>query len=641
MKNSIILLALMNASLSLAQATIENSKFPDEQTMEMLNQEALDKSVAVNAGGAFNYQGELNDAGVAVSGQYDFSFSLWNALAGGTKVAGPAIKGNRTVTNGLFNIEDLDFGVVVYDGQALWLEVTVRETGNPGSETTLSPRQSIASVPYAVQADYLASNGASNGDFLQFDGADWVPATVTPGASPWNIAGSTINYLNNVGIGSTADFDASLRVVSSGAFNSVFEGGQDMYIGFYENGVARGYIGSFVSGSAGSNIKDEDFEIGTYGSNNIGGLQFTIQNTPKMTIDHSGKVGIGSTAPLADLFVDAISDGDAFRVRVDATTKLVVNDNGGTYIGKLGVPPVDGLAVLGRTTLLDETDAALTNGSGALVVGIESGLNLVMDGNELMARNNASTSPLLLQHDGGQVRINEVSGASDASLAIYGSGALVIGNSTTSNLVFDNSEIMARNNGISSTLYLQADSGLDLDIGSSDGLVNIGGTSGFNMSIDANDIQVRSNGVVTDLFLNYDGGNVHVGSSATTTAATGLKVYGQIFVDGSVIHTSDKRLKKDIENLSYGLAEVMVLEPKAYKWKNHKQEDKSFGLIAQEVQKIMPELVTVSNDEEQTLGLSYTELVPVLVNAIQEQQAIIDEQNRKIEKLIKMIGEIK
>jgi len=78
--------------------------------------------------------------------------------------------------------------------------------------------------------------------------------------------------------------------------------------------------------------------------------------------------------------------------------------------------------------------------------------------------------------------------------------------------------------------------------------------------------------------------------------------------------------------LSYGLNEVLKLQPKAYNWKNREQNNKSLGLIAQDVQKIISEIVTAQDDETKTLGISYIELIPVLINAIKEQQYIIDKQ---------------
>ncbi len=113
-----------------------------------------------------------------------------------------------------------------------------------------------------------------------------------------------------------------------------------------------------------------------------------------------------------------------------------------------------------------------------------------------------------------------------------------------------------------------------------------------------------------------------------------LEGTGNVRVNGSIVHTSDKRLKKNIEDLSYGLDEVLQLSPKAYNWKaKPDQKEKSLGLIAQDVQKIIKEIVHLDSDEEKTLSISYTELIPVLIKAIQEQQEIIDSQNNSINKL--------
>ncbi|MCF6299784.1 MAG: tail fiber domain-containing protein [Proteobacteria bacterium] len=103
---------------------------------------------------------------------------------------------------------------------------------------------------------------------------------------------------------------------------------------------------------------------------------------------------------------------------------------------------------------------------------------------------------------------------------------------------------------------------------------------------------------------------------------------------GATIHSSDKRLKKDIIDIPYGLAEIMVLKPKAYNWIDHGQEHKSFGLLAQDVQTVMQEIVNIGSDKDQTLGLNYIEFIPVLIKSIQEQQAIIDAQDQKINNLI-------
>jgi hypothetical protein len=114
--------------------------------------------VAAPIGTAFSYQGRLGDGVSAATGQYDFTFKLFDALAGpnqrGSTVSLPAVG----VTNGLFNVS-IDFGAGVFDGTAGWIEIEVKSNGVAGY-TMLSPRQPVLPAPYAFFAT-TASNAAS------------------------------------------------------------------------------------------------------------------------------------------------------------------------------------------------------------------------------------------------------------------------------------------------------------------------------------------------------------------------------------------------------------------------------------------------------------------------------------------------
>jgi hypothetical protein len=105
---------------------------------------------------------------------------------------------------------------------------------------------------------------------------------------------------------------------------------------------------------------------------------------------------------------------------------------------------------------------------------------------------------------------------------------------------------------------------------------------------------------------------------------------------------SDERLKENIEPLNYGINEVMQLRPTRYKFKN--EEQTNIGFIAQEVKQIIPEMVAGSGgdfDEKdtaeqranKTLGISKETLIPILVKAIQEQQALIQSLTDRIAQL--------
>ncbi|MEK7783846.1 MAG: hypothetical protein AAB658_00295, partial [Chloroflexota bacterium] len=106
-------------------------------------------------GTAFTYQGQLASGGQAANGLYDFQFTVYDALALGNVVGGPLTNSAVAVSNGLFTVS-LDFGEGVFTGDARWLEVGVRTNGG-GAFTTLSPRQPILPVPYAIMAN-TASN---------------------------------------------------------------------------------------------------------------------------------------------------------------------------------------------------------------------------------------------------------------------------------------------------------------------------------------------------------------------------------------------------------------------------------------------------------------------------------------------------
>lgn len=101
------------------------------------------------------------------------------------------------------------------------------------------------------------------------------------------------------------------------------------------------------------------------------------------------------------------------------------------------------------------------------------------------------------------------------------------------------------------------------------------------------------------------------------------KRWKDIYASNDVIQTSDARLKKDVREVPYGLAEILALRPVIYRWKDANDDQLKLGLLAQEVGRILPEVVHGLNDpdSEAMLGIKYAELVPVLIRAIQDLEA--------------------
>ncbi len=133
------------------------------------------------------------------------------------------------------------------------------------------------------------------------------------------------------------------------------------------------------------------------------------------------------------------------------------------------------------------------------------------------------------------------------------------------------------------------------------------------------------------------------GGSTYSLYSNGVSYFnGNIQGTGTNSYSSDAKLKTNIRTVQYGLADIMKLSPSSYEFKVGQFGDMALptgmhhGLIAQELQKIMPELVINATHLDATkdrnspeaktdyLSVNYMELIPVLIKAIQEQQAQIE-----------------
>jgi hypothetical protein len=94
---------------------------------------------------------------------------------------------------------------------------------------------------------------------------------------------------------------------------------------------------------------------------------------------------------------------------------------------------------------------------------------------------------------------------------------------------------------------------------------------------------------------------------------------------------SDLRLKKEIVTIPDALAKVMKLRGVNFKWKDSERgQSLQMGFIAQEVEKIVPEVVHTADDEMQTKSVEYQYLVGLLVEAVKDQQKQIEVLESKI-----------
>jgi len=114
-----------------------------------------------------------------------------------------------------------------------------------------------------------------------------------------------------------------------------------------------------------------------------------------------------------------------------------------------------------------------------------------------------------------------------------------------------------------------------------------------------------------------------------------LYVNGEAACSGSAPcwnEISDISFKEDITPLEYGLEEVMLLQPKRYVYKETGEE--GIGLIAQDVELIVPEVVTGENG---SMTIGYTGLVPVLINSVQDLERENEDLRQEVSELKELV----
>ena len=148
---------------------------------------------------------------------------------------------------------------------------------------------------------------------------------------------------------------------------------------------------------------------------------------------------------------------------------------------------------------------------------------------------------------------------------------------------------------------------------------------------------------VNDLY-QYQGVRFMPMNDATQNLGQATNRWNTLFASNGTINTSDAREKKNIQNLNYGLNALMQLRPVSFEWKKDDGSGTKLGLIAQELKQVVPEVVRDWDWEEDEqgnrkkaaspiLGVYYSDLIPVLIKATQEQQVIIEQQKEEIELL--------
>jgi len=175
----------------------------------------------------------------------------------------------------------------------------------------------------------------------------------------------------------------------------------------------------------------------------------------------------------------------------------------------------------------------------------------------------------------------------------------------------------------------------------------------FGFGVNGSELRYQTNGAdhvfwagvnattSTEIMRIKNTGRVGIG---TNNPGFTLQVNGSVAGIGVYNNLSDQRFKKDIAPIDNALNKVLRLEGITYNWDNTLNpelniDDKNhIGFLAQEVEKILPQVVNTASDSLQTKTVEYSSIVPVLVEGIKEQQALIESQEVRIAELEKRLA---
>ena len=558
---------------------------------------------------SLSFQGVIADTnGIPVAdGEYQVTFRIYPVESGGTPMWSEVQ--TVTATRGLFSVIlgrnnplNLNFAV------PYWLSIAV------GSQPELLPRTELTAAAYSLNAADVADSVVTgrkiapsqvvrsvNGlqDNIRLIGGtnvsisrqgDSLVVNTAGGPTPWQTSGSNIFFNGgSIGVG-TSNPLAFVHAQNTGA------------------------VPAFLSGNSNADLavpNGQALQIGHWDGSSV--------FTERVRITSNGDVGIGIVPPQGRLNVAANSDGPNPQIMLTETEfdrARISFENSATpnthwTIGGLTAST----AAASQLNFQFQNPAGTTDRVTFLGNG-NVGIGNTNPDQELVVGDNLGTSWAVPSVTVGKTGSGGAFEAGDGDFSISMNASNTLGRS----------RLTANSPGGTGLgkLEIRTDG---LSVGRSPGEA-----IGYMMKIEHESfgLDLARNGTTFDweMYVAQGNGELRLYFDGTYRGAFSP-------TDG-LYTTSDRRLKTDIQPLTSVLPAVMQLSPSRYRLREANPTNKSsIGFIAQDVERLFPELVSVTNDDRTpgVYSLNYAGFGVLAVKAIQEQQEIIAAQGKEIDAL--------
>jgi len=619
----------------------------------------------------FSYQGNLRDGGVSANGAYDMTFKLYDTATIGTGIVyGTVLYTNVAVTSGVFTTQ-VDFGAcpACFSGAARFLQVDVKPTSG-STFTTLSPRQPIRSTPYSLRS---ANAGLADGlsltcvncvtssqiqSVLGSQIAGTIPAATIAGTAA-TLGSNTFSGAQTISSGnlnlSTGDLNLSGNINKGGSRFIHNYGSQDTFMGqnagnfAMTNGLNTGVgynvltantsgccnnafgalaLASNTTGFDNTALGYPSLEFNTTGNQNTAAGAFVL--TSNISGSYNTASGVGAMYGNLTGNYNTASGGEVLHDNTAGCCGAAVGfyalhnstNSFNTAIGyealqnnSSGANNTAVGSLAGYTTVASNAN---TTGSNNTFIGANAGAGTgaqfsnasAIGANAVVSQSNALVLGSISGLNGAASSTNVGIGTAVPGQTLTVNGSIGVWGNNKTNFYTDQG----------TTLKGFVGQGVNLDMSL------ISKTSGDWLRLGAN------NGVIAF----WANGNADVNSNPSMTLTTGtLQAFGSC-IAGSC--PSDARFKKNIVPSTPTLEKLAKLQPVRFDWRTdqfpdrHFDSERSFGLIAQDVEKVLPELVT--EDDKGYKAVKYNELQLLTVQAVRELKEENDRLRERLDNVV-------